>query len=744
MQKPLNTHFFRLLSLLRGIRQPLLTSKATITASLVLFLSALSISSAVAADFTSNLIIVTGKRSGATITPLRFYTPATNSSNGATIPFTVNSPLGTFNRSTTPQTPPDELFITGESNTSAGTDEVVSPPTLFYRVSRQETDTTERAGFIPLQLATVDGSPSGNATWSTTATSVNLTQYASTPGNYVLEVYFRATVTLAGVDGTPSTTFNLFDGSNVVPYTNTFVAKVDDALYVRDSWNPQPSSDGIYRWSDSKNWKRGEVPNRNVDVTIDRNTTRAYPTIDANQEVHDLTLLGSRVNTKASLIHNGGRFSVFGNFQDPFGGYSQSANGALVLSGGDEQVFDASSRIPTPANLFNLVLTGKGRKLATSNILIKNVLNFETDLKGTTGISGPLVTGSFFVDLGEYGQIVNETKESFVDGTITSTRTVNNNEYNNFGNIGIAITANRDNASATSPGKTTITRYNYIYFGEGTSESISRGFQFSPAERDILQFDLEFKYLDTELNSIPVSNLRLFRSDNGDIPFEALGRSTTSAPNTFTKTGITGNLSALFTLGNSANPLPVTLISFTAAPTAQGAALLRWATATETNNKGFGIERQLTSEAAWQSVGYLASGNNATGGTYEYTDKSLTNAAFSPQAYYRLRQEDQDGKVSYSPVAVVSRQAVAASSDLLLSPVPVTGSNISLTFAEANQGGAEITITNTQGQRLFSQTTQASADAALSLPVERLAAGVYIVSVRVPGQAVRHARFVKL
>jgi methionine-rich copper-binding protein CopC len=81
---------------------------------------------------------------------------------------------------------------------------------------------------------------------------------------------------------------------------------------------------------------------------------------------------------------------------------------------------------------------------------------------------------------------------------------------------------------------------------------------------------------------------------------------------------------------------------------------------------------------------------------------------------------------------------------LLLSPVPVTGASISLTFAEAGQAGSEISITNTQGQRLYNYTTQASTDTALSLPVERLAAGVYIVSVRVPGQALRHARFVKL
>ncbi|MFD1872066.1 T9SS type A sorting domain-containing protein [Hymenobacter bucti] len=207
---------------------------------------------------------------------------------------------------------------------------------------------------------------------------------------------------------------------------------------------------------------------------------------------------------------------------------------------------------------------------------------------------------------------------------------------------------------------------------------------------------------------------------------------------------ITGTLAATFTLGATTLPLPVTLVSFTATPTAQGAALLRWTTAVETNNKGFGIERQLASGDTWQSVGYLASGNNATGSTYEYTDKSLSVAASTPQAYYRLRQEDQDGKLSYSPVAVIARPAVAASSDLLLSPVPVTGASLSLSFAEAGQAGTEISIINTQGQRLFSQTTQTSSDAVLSLPVERLAAGVYIVSVRVPGQAVRHARFVKL
>jgi methionine-rich copper-binding protein CopC len=81
---------------------------------------------------------------------------------------------------------------------------------------------------------------------------------------------------------------------------------------------------------------------------------------------------------------------------------------------------------------------------------------------------------------------------------------------------------------------------------------------------------------------------------------------------------------------------------------------------------------------------------------------------------------------------------------LILSPVPVTGDNISLTFLEAAQAGSEIAITNTSGQRMLRYTTQASNDEALSLPVGNLAPGVYIVSVQVPGQVLRYARFIKM
>jgi hypothetical protein len=382
-----------------------------------------------------------------------------------------------------------------------------------------------------------------------------------------------------------------------------------------------------------------------------------------------------------------------------------------------------------------------------------DILNSLTFFGGTGIVAGGILAtrsdNSVFynVDLGTTAQISGETEESYVLGILRAPYRIitrSTTPYT-FGGIGIELISSPD--SPNDPGSSVVTRRTgLVYTGVGTKNvSIARSFTFSELDNSDPQiYTITFRYLNVELNGLDASKLGFFRSATGSAPFDDLNRAG-SSNNTVVSSTITGNLAATFTLGETiAAPLPVTLISFTAVPTAQGSALLRWATATETNNKGFGIERQLANGRAWQQVGYLASGNNAMGGTYSYTDKSLATAPATPQAYYRLRQEDVDGKFNYSPVAVVARTATVASTDLVLSPVPVAGGNISLTFAESAQAGSEIAITTTKGQRVLSYTTQASKEDALSLPVDNLAPGVYIVSVRVPGQAVRYARFIKL
>ena len=337
--------------------------------------------------------------------------------------------------------------------------------------------------------------------------------------------------------------------------------------------------------------------------------------------------------------------------------------------------------------------------------------------------------------------MVGESETGYVLGNVNTSNPVVAGVKNTFGDIGLDLTTSDNYTRITVIRNTT-----NVYEGAGSSVSIQRSFSlnYSPGNPSSTTYDLTFHYLKKDLNEISADNLILFRSDTGDTPFENLDKTSASQDaKTVTRVGVTGSIVALYVLGDKNNPLPVTLTSFTATATPQGGALLRWTTASETNNRGFNIERQVGADGSWTTIGFVAAGS-VTGSAYEYADKTLASAPASDKAYYRLRQEDLDGKTSYSPVAAITRQSAVAATELTLSPVPVSGSTLTLTMAEIGQAGIEVAIINTQGQRLTNFTTQASTEATLNLPVGSLAPGVYIVSVRVPGQATRHARFVKL
>ncbi len=77
-----------------------------------------------------------------------------------------------------------------------------------------------------------------------------------------------------------------------------------------------------------------------------------------------------------------------------------------------------------------------------------------------------------------------------------------------------------------------------------------------------------------------------------------------------------------------------------------GKGILNWATATESNNKGFDIERSADA-ASFTTIGFVAgNGNTNAIKTYSCTDvQPLIGANF-----YRLKQIDNDGNFAYSAV----------------------------------------------------------------------------------------------
>lgn len=91
-------------------------------------------------------------------------------------------------------------------------------------------------------------------------------------------------------------------------------------------------------------------------------------------------------------------------------------------------------------------------------------------------------------------------------------------------------------------------------------------------------------------------------------------------------------------------PLPVELTSFTAS-LSDGKVVLNWATATETNNSGFEIQRSYGE--VWQSVGFIkGAGSTTEKRSYTFEDKNVNSS--NAKISYRLKQVDFNGTVSYS------------------------------------------------------------------------------------------------
>jgi hypothetical protein len=103
-----------------------------------------------------------------------------------------------------------------------------------------------------------------------------------------------------------------------------------------------------------------------------------------------------------------------------------------------------------------------------------------------------------------------------------------------------------------------------------------------------------------------------------------------------------------FTYLGAHSIVPVELTSFVATVFAKSV-ILTWSTATETNNKGFEVERK-SANTEWAKIGFVSGfGTTTETKQYTYSDNNLPVGKYS----YRLKQIDFDGTYDYSKVQQV-------------------------------------------------------------------------------------------
>jgi hypothetical protein len=184
---------------------------------------------------------------------------------------------------------------------------------------------------------------------------------------------------------------------------------------------------------------------------------------------------------------------------------------------------------------------------------------------------------------------------------------------------------------------------------------------------------------------------------------------------------------------NVGSPLPVTLSTFTATTKAADA-LLSWTTVSETNNKGFEVERSINGRT-FEKVGFVkGAGNSNRISNYGLTDVRAFDVTNSNILYYRLKQLDFNGKYSYSQVVRVTKNAEAANA-LSVYPNPYS-SAYGVSFNAAKDGVATIEMLDLQGKVV------ATIDAAITsgnnlVPIteaNNLNTGIYFVRLTVNGE----------
>ena len=192
-------------------------------------------------------------------------------------------------------------------------------------------------------------------------------------------------------------------------------------------------------------------------------------------------------------------------------------------------------------------------------------------------------------------------------------------------------------------------------------------------------------------------------ASTGDNSTGQLGDGTTTQANRF------GPLNTLA----GAGPLPVQLIRFEARRSGPATVALTWATASEVNNAGFGLEKSADGRT-WQRLAFVpGAGSSPTAHTYAYLDASA-----APAAYYRLAQTDLGGAIHYSPVQYVGGVATALS----LYPNPASNHNHATTLYGATPGST-VQVLDALGRPVLTTVADASGTARLS----GLAAGFYLV-----------------
>jgi len=174
--------------------------------------------------------------------------------------------------------------------------------------------------------------------------------------------------------------------------------------------------------------------------------------------------------------------------------------------------------------------------------------------------------------------------------------------------------------------------------------------------------------------------------------------------------------------------VPVELTSFNA-NVKDGAVVLNWSTATETNNTGFEVEKKQNGQ--FFSIGFIkGSGTTSESRNYTFVDNKVEAGTYT----YRLKQIDLDGSFEYSKAVevIVAPPAIFALNQNYPNPFnPSTKINFSL----AVDSKVSLTVFNILGQKIsiLANSNFGAGVHGVAFDATKLNSGIYIYKLEAVG-----------
>jgi hypothetical protein len=165
---------------------------------------------------------------------------------------------------------------------------------------------------------------------------------------------------------------------------------------------------------------------------------------------------------------------------------------------------------------------------------------------------------------------------------------------------------------------------------------------------------------------------------------------------TCSRTGMSGF--SQFAIGRSTTPLPIELLAFDVTCT-NYIAKISWATASETNNHHFTLERSCDDMNHFATIATIqGAGNSSSLKTYSFTDTDFPGDV----CYYRLSQTDNDGITTQFNVVAASCELNTGFNFSAAYPNPVSH-ELNVLFTDNDNEHVQIAITNVLGQQFYTK-----------------------------------------